>query len=201
MNIRAKHFFTALAIACAAAACSQPAEPPPPPPPPPVAPPAPVPPAPPPPPAAPSVTASAELAPTQGNAAAGTLTLTLDADGVRITGSLAGVAPGGTHGFHVHETGDCSAPDASSAGPHFNPGGHPHGHPGQGEHHAGDMPNLVADDAGALAVDVVVPGVTLGDGAETDVLGRAVVLHAKADDYATQPSGDSGARIACGVIR
>lgn len=198
MNIRAKHLLTALAIACAAAACSQPAEPPPPAP---VAPPAPVPPAPPPPPAAPSVTASAELAPTQGHAATGALTLTLDADGVRITGSLTGVGPGGTHGFHVHETGDCSAPDASSAGPHFNPGNHPHGHPGQGEHHAGDMPNLVADDAGALAVDVVVPGVTLGDGAETDVLGRALVLHAKADDYATQPSGDSGARIACGVIR
>ncbi|MCO5095430.1 MAG: superoxide dismutase family protein [Xanthomonadaceae bacterium] len=198
MNIRAKHFLTALAIACAAAACSQPAEPPPPPapvqPPPPPAPPAP--PAPP-----PAASASAELAPTEGNAAAGTLTLTAEADGVRITGSLAGVAPGGTHGFHVHETGDCSAPDASSAGPHFNPGNHPHGHPGQGEHHAGDMPNLVADDAGVLAVDVVVSGVTLGDGAETDVLGRALVLHAKADDYATQPSGDSGARIACGVIR
>lgn len=198
MNIRAKHFLTALAIACAAAACSQPAEPPPPPapvqPPPPPAPPAP--PAPP-----PAATASAALAPTEGNAAAGTLMLTAEADGVRITGSLAGVAPGGTHGFHVHETGDCSAPDASSAGPHFNPGNHPHGHPGQGEHHAGDMPNLVADDAGALAVDVMVPGVTLGDGAETDVLGRALVLHAKADDYATQPSGDSGARIACGVIR
>lgn len=198
MNIRAKHFFTALAIACAAAACSQPAEPPPPPapvqPPPPPAPPAP--PAPP-----PAATASAALAPTEGNAASGTLALTAEADGVRITGSLAGVAPGGTHGFHVHETGDCSAPDASSAGPHFNPGNHPHGHPGQGEHHAGDMPNLVADDAGALAVDVVVSGVTLGDGAETDVLGRALVLHAKADDYATQPSGDSGARIACGVIR
>lgn len=197
MNIRAKHFLTALAIACAAAACSQPAEPPPPPAP--VQPPPPAPPAPPAPP--PAASASAELAPTEGNAAAGTLTLTAEADGVRITGSLAGVDPGGTHGFHVHETGDCSAPDASSAGPHFNPGNHPHGHPGQGEHHAGDMPNLVADDAGALAVDVVVPGVTLGDGAETDVLGRALVLHAKADDYATQPSGDSGARIACGVIR
>lgn len=197
MNIRAKHLLTALAIACAAAACSQPAEPPPPPapaqpPPPPV---------PPEPPAPPAATASAELAPTEGNAASGTLTLTAEADGVRITGSLAGVAPGGTHGFHVHETGDCSAPDASSAGPHFNPGGHPHGHPGQGEHHAGDMPNLVADDAGALAVDVVVPGVTLGDGGATDVLGRAVVLHAKADDYATQPAGDSGPRIACGVMR
>lgn len=198
MNLRTKPLLTALAIACAAAACSQPAEPPPPPAPaePPVPP---APPAPPVPPAAPSV--SAALAPTEGNAAAGTLALVAEPGGVHVTGTLTGVAQGGTHGFHVHETGDCSAPDASSAGPHFNPGGHPHGHPGQGEHHAGDMPNLVADDSGTLVVDVQVPGVTLGDGGATDILGRALVLHAGADDYATQPAGNSGPRIACGVIR
>ncbi len=202
MNVHAKHLLTALAIACAAAACSQPADPPPPPaasaePPAPSVPPAP--PEPLVPPATPS--ASAELAPTEGHAAAGTLALVAEPGGVHITGSLTGIAPGGTHGFHVHETGDCSAPDAMSAGAHFNPGGHPHGHPGQGEHHAGDMPNLEADDSGTLVVDVQVPGVTLGDGSATDILGRAIVLHASADDYATQPAGDSGARIACGVIR
>lgn len=198
MNARAKNLLTALAIACAAAACSQPADPPPPPVP--AAPPAPpAPPVPPAPPAPPG--ASAELAPTEGNTATGTLTLVAEPGGVHVTGSLSGVASGGTHGFHVHETGDCSAPDAASAGPHFNPSGHPHGHPGQGEHHAGDMPNLVADDSGTLMVDVQVPGVTLGDGGTTDILGRAIVLHAKADDYATQPAGDSGPRIACGVIR
>lgn len=199
MNLHAKHLLTALAIACAAAACSQPVEPPAPPAPvEPAAPPPPPPPAEPPPPAA---GASAELAPTEGNTATGALAVTAEPGGVHITGTLTGVAPGGTHGFHVHETGDCSAPDAASAGGHFNPGGHPHGHPGQGEHHAGDMPNLVADDAGTLMVDVQVPGVTIGDGGGTDILGRALVLHAGADDYSSQPAGNSGPRIACGVIR
>ena len=198
MNLSVRHLAAALAIACAAVACSQPADPPPPPPPP-----APAEPAPPPAPPAPQVASSlsAEMAPTEGNTATGTLTLSAVPGGVHITGSLSGVAAGGSHGFHVHETGDCSAPDAASAGGHFNPGGHPHGHPGQGEHHAGDMPNLVADDAGTLMVDVQVPGVTIGDGGGTDILGRALVLHAGADDYSSQPAGNSGPRIACGVIR
>lgn len=196
MNIRTRPFFTALAIACMASACSQPVEP--------QAPATPATPAAPQAPAEPPPVASsatAELTSTEGNTATGTLTLTAEPGGVHIAGSLTGVAPGGAHGFHVHETGDCSAPDAGSAGGHFNPGSHPHGHPGQGQHHAGDMPNLEADESGTLVVDVQVPGVTLGDGGTTDILGRALVLHAGADDYASQPAGNSGPRIACGVIR
>ena len=197
MNHSARHLLTALAIACAATACSQPPAPPAPP----AAPAPPAEPAPPPPPPASPAPIIAELAATEGNSAAGTLTLVAEPAGVRITGTLSGVAPGGAHGFHVHEKGDCSAPDASSAGPHFNPGGQPHGHPGQGPHHAGDMTNLVANDAGVIVVDETVPGVTLGTGGADDILGRALVLHAKADDYVSQPAGDSGPRIACGVIR
>lgn len=158
-------------------------------------------PTPPPPPPPVEVRATAVLAPTEGNAAAGTLTLVSEAEGVRISGTLTGVAPGGTHGFHVHETGDCSASDASSAGGHFNPNGHAHGHPGQGEHHAGDMPNVVADENGNLMVDLHVPGLSLADSGAMDILGRALVLHAGADDYTSQPAGDSGPRIACGVIQ
>ncbi len=147
-----------------------------------------------------AMSAHVALAPASDSHADGMLTLVAQADGVRITGFIKGLESGGTHGFHVHEKGDCSAPDASSAGPHFNPHGAAHGHAGQGEHHAGDIPNLVADEGGRIAVDTVVPGLTLGDGGIADIAGRAIVLHAAADDYSSQPAGNSGARIACGVI-
>lgn len=147
-----------------------------------------------------AATASAALAARSGSKVSGTLEFRAEAEGVRIAGTISGVEAGSTHGFHLHETGDCSADDATSAGPHFNPAGHAHGHPGQGEHHAGDIPNLVADANGDIAVDVVVPGVSLRDGGQGDIAGRAIVLHATADDYASQPAGNSGARIACGVI-
>lgn len=206
----AKPLLIALALASMASACSRAPEAPLPEEPvasPPAATAAEAQPAPPPPPALdvdappPLPSARAELMPTEGNAATGALTLIAEADGVYISGTLTGVAPGGTHGFHVHEVGDCSAPDASSAGGHFNPAGHAHGHPGQGEHHAGDMPNLSADANGVIQVDLQVPGLTLGDGAASDILGRALVLHAHADDYVSQPAGNAGPRIACGVIR
>ena len=115
-------------------------------------------------------------------------------------GSLQGLKPNAEFGFHVHEKGDCSAPDASSAGEHFNPADAQHGNPSGEAHHAGDMLNVKSDAQGLAQVDVHASGATLHSGQPTDVLGRAVVLHEKADDYATQPSGDSGARIACGVI-
>lgn len=136
----------------------------------------------------------------EGHEVQGVLRLSSTVEGVHIEGRLTGLAPGGTHGFHVHENGDCSAADFSSAGPHFNPDDHAHGHPGADGSHAGDMPNVVADADGAIAVDLVAPGLTLRDGGSHDIAGRALVLHAQADDYASQPAGDSGARIACGVI-
>ena len=144
--------------------------------------------------------AVAELASTQGNTATGSLALSAADGGVRITGALQGLKPNGEYGFHIHEKGDCSAPDASSAGPHFNPMNMQHGNPEGDSHHAGDMLNAKSDDNGVAQVDTVAKSVTLHSGQPTDVLGKAIVLHEKADDYKTQPSGDSGSRIACGVI-
>lgn len=145
--------------------------------------------------------AQAVLGATAGNKAAGTLSIAMESDGLRIRGDLSGLDHASEHGFHIHEVGDCSAPDASSAGGHFNPQAKPHGKPGTDQHHAGDMFNIIADAQGLAKVDSLVTGVVLGGGGDNDVLGKAIVLHKKADDYMTQPSGDSGDRIACGVIR
>jgi Cu-Zn family superoxide dismutase len=144
--------------------------------------------------------AMVQLAPTQGHNASGTLTLAAEGDSVRLTGTLQGLSPNGEFGFHIHEKGDCSAPDASSAGAHFNPANAEHGNPQGNMHHAGDMLNARSDAQGMATVDVVASGVSLGNGQPNDVHGKAVVLHEKADDYASQPAGNSGARIACGVI-
>ena len=144
--------------------------------------------------------ATVKLAPASGSLVSGTLTLKPMGDGVHITGEIGGLTAGGTHGFHIHEKGDCSAADATSAGGHFNPGAQPHGRAGQGAHHAGDADNLVADGKGVAKVNVHQSGVVLGGGAANDIAGRAVIVHAKADDYTSQPTGDAGGRIACGVI-
>ena len=141
----------------------------------------------------------AQLAPTQGNRAAGRIELIPTDNAVMITGTISGLEPNSEHGFHVHENGDCSAPDASSAGGHFNPTSKTHGKPDSATHHAGDMFNLVADAQGTAQVNVRLEGATAGGG-PTSLLGKAVVVHAKADDYKSQPAGNSGARIACGVI-
>jgi Cu-Zn family superoxide dismutase len=144
---------------------------------------------------------AADLQPTKGNQASGKLSIVAEKDGVRISGTIQGLQPNSEHGFHVHEKGDCSAPDASSAGGHFNPGAQAHGNPSAAVHHLGDAPSVHADAKGVAAVDVKVNGATLGTGESSDVSGKAVVVHEKADDYTTQPSGNSGGRIACGVIK
>lgn len=144
--------------------------------------------------------ADAVLAPTQGNRARGELMLSPDNHGLRIAGTLTGLKANSAHGFHVHAVGDCSAPDASSAGDHFNPGAASHGEPGSASHHAGDLPNARSNGQGEATIDVRLPGLTLGDGGSTDVIGKAIVVHADPDDYSTQPAGNAGARIACGVI-
>jgi Cu-Zn family superoxide dismutase len=144
--------------------------------------------------------ASVKLSPTQGNTAAGSLTVSTMGGGVHLSGTLQGLPPNGEFGFHIHEKGDCSAPDASSAGEHFNPTNAQHGSPQGAAHHAGDMLNMKSDGTGNAQVEAHVSGVSLRDGQAADVFGKAVVVHEKPDDYATQPSGNSGARIACGVI-
>jgi Cu-Zn family superoxide dismutase len=144
--------------------------------------------------------ASVELAPTQGNRARGELVLSPDNHGLRIAGELTGLKANSAHGFHVHAVGDCSAPDASSAGDHFNPDNASHGDPAGDSHHAGDLPNARSNGQGTAEVSVRLEGLTLGDGSRTDVLGKAIVVHADPDDYSSQPAGNSGARIACGVV-
>ncbi len=144
--------------------------------------------------------AVANLASASGSLVSGKLVLKPMGGGVHITGEVGGLKPGDTRGFHIHEKGDCSAADASSAGGHFNPGAQPHGRAGQGAHHAGDTDNIVADARGIARVNAHVQGVSLGGGAANDIAGRAIIVHAAADDYATQPTGNAGARVACGVI-
>ncbi|MGZ8260576.1 MAG: superoxide dismutase family protein, partial [Caldimonas sp.] len=115
-----------------------------------------------------------------------------------VRGRVTGLTAGQEHGFHVHEKGDCSSGDGMSAGGHFNPNGKPHGPP-HGEHHAGDLPSLKADATGTTTVRLRVAGTLLG-GSAADLAGKALIVHAAPDDYTTQPTGNSGARIACGVI-
>lgn len=148
----------------------------------------------------PARSATVNLAPASGSLVSGKLSAMPMAGGVHFTGEIGGLVRNATHAIHVHEKGDCSAADASSAGGHFNPAGQPHGRPDAGAHHAGDMPNITADANGVARVNLHVQGISLGGAAATDIVGRAVVVHAQADDYATQPSGNSGARIACGVV-
>jgi Cu-Zn family superoxide dismutase len=142
--------------------------------------------------------AIAVLHPTAGNKVSGTVTFTEDADGVKVHAEITGLTPG-NHGFHVHEFGDCSAPDATSAGAHFNPTNKPHAGPDAPERHVGDMGNVEADASGKATLDYVDHDMSLTND-QKSVIGRSVIVHTKADDLKTQPTGDSGARVACGVI-
>ena len=139
------------------------------------------------------------LKPTQGNKAAGTIKLATMGGGVHFTGTITGLTPG-KHGFHIHEKGDCSAPDATSAGGHFNPDNKAHGAPDAAEHHAGDLGNIEADSKGTAKVNIHMDGITLGSGANS-IMGKAIIVHANADDLKTQPTGNAGGRVACGVIQ
>ena len=141
--------------------------------------------------------AVAVLYPTQGSSVKGTITFTKTGDGVQVEGEVTGLTPG-KHGFHVHEFGDVTSPDGTSAGGHFNPTGHKHGAPDSDERHAGDFGNIEAGQDGTAKVSFVDKKITL-DGA-TSILGRGLVVHAKADDLKSQPSGEAGDRVAVGVI-
>ena len=134
----------------------------------------------------------------QANTAAGTVWFSQDGAQVLVRGRVSGLAPNKEHGFHIHEKGDCSSGDGMSSGGHLNPNGKPHGPP-TGDHHAGDLPQLKADASGNAEVRARVAG-TVMSGAAGDLAGKALIVHVSPDDYTTQPTGNSGARIACGVI-
>jgi Cu-Zn family superoxide dismutase len=144
-------------------------------------------------------TATAVLAPTKGHQVTGTVQFRQRGDAVLIEAKVNGLNPNGTHGFHIHEKGDCSASDASSAGGHFNPTGMPHGGPGAEKRHGGDLGNLMADANGFAQATIEVKGITLAADS-TSVIGRAVIVHASPDDLKSQPAGNAGARLACGLI-
>jgi Cu-Zn family superoxide dismutase len=141
--------------------------------------------------------AIAVLSPTKDSSVSGTVTFTKVDGGVKIVADVAGLTPG-QHGFHIHEFGDCSAPDATSAGGHFNPGHMQHGGPDAAVRHAGDFGNLEADASGKAHYERVDTMISL-EGADS-IIGHGVIVHAKADDLKTQPTGNAGARVACGAI-
>jgi Cu-Zn family superoxide dismutase len=146
----------------------------------------------------PANSATANLADRTGRSV-GTATFTNSAQGVLISASFQGLGPG-THGIHVHETGICTPP-FETAGAHHNPGNRQHGFRNAQGPHAGDLPNIHVSPSGTLTVELLLPGVTLsGERALLDGDGSALVVHANADDYTTEPSGNSGERVACGLI-
>ncbi len=141
--------------------------------------------------------AVAVVSPAKDKAVRGVITFTQTARGVKVVAQLEGLAPG-KHGFHVHEFGDCSAPDFTSAGGHYNPTQMSHGAPTDEARHSGDLGNIVADKKGMATLEWIDPIMQLSG--PSSIIGRAVIVHTKEDDLKTQPTGNAGAREACGVI-
>jgi superoxide dismutase, Cu-Zn family len=143
---------------------------------------------------------TAQLEPTRGNQASGAAIFLSESAGVTLQLSLQN-APPGVHAVHLHETGDCSAHDASSAGGHWNPTAAEHGRWGKPPFHLGDIGNVEVGQDGTGSLNLTSDLWTIGTAADNDILGKAVIVHAKPDDFETQPTGAAGDRIACGVIR
>jgi superoxide dismutase, Cu-Zn family len=141
--------------------------------------------------------AVAILNPTKGSQVRGIVTFSQVEEGVRIVATVDGLSPG-KHGFHIHEYGDCSSPDGSSVGEHYNPMNLNHGGPNHFERHVGDLGNIVADVCGHALYDHIDSIIQLNG--PFSIIGRAIVVHANPDDYCTQPTGNSGGKISCGII-
>jgi superoxide dismutase, Cu-Zn family len=135
--------------------------------------------------------------PTQGNNVTGIVTFTKVEGGIKVVADLQGLSQG-KHGIHIHECGDCSAADGTSAGGHFNPSGMSHGAPMDAMRHEGDMGNIEADNTGKAHLEYIDSDLSL-EGMNS-IIGRSVIVHKNEDDLKTQPTGNAGARVACGVI-
>ena len=148
-----------------------------------------------------AMTAQATLAAASDSKVEGVVTFSMKGETVSVHAKISGLTPG-DHGFHVHEKGDCSAPDATSAGGHFNPHTVDHGGPEVDVHHAGDLGNITAnaEGVGELTVDLPANFLSLAPDAKNNIVGRAVIVHGGADDLKSQPSGAAGPRVGCGVI-
>lgn len=141
--------------------------------------------------------AVAAVHPTEGNEVTGTVTFQDVEDGVRVQGEFEGLSSG-LHGFHIHQYGDCTADDGTSAGGHYNPGDNQHGSPTQDNRHMGDMGNLSVSEEGTATINYVDSKIKL-NGPES-IMGRGIIIHGGEDDFESQPSGDAGPRVGCGVI-
>jgi Cu-Zn family superoxide dismutase len=141
--------------------------------------------------------AVAVLHPTDGSKVHGIVTFTKEGNKVKVVARIEGLTPG-KHGFHIHEWGDCSSKDGSAAGGHFNPASSPHGAPDAAKRHVGDLGNIEADQQGVANLEWTDPIMKLsGPGS---IIGRGLIVHANPDDLKTQPTGNAGGRLACGVI-
>ena len=141
--------------------------------------------------------AVAVLHPTQGNNVKGTVYFSRTKNGINVEADIKGLSAG-KHGFHVHEFGDCTAEDGTSAGGHFNPENQPHAGPDQAKRHVGDLGNIEADSSGNAHYERTDAQLKF-DGRDS-IIGRGVIVHAGEDDLVSQPSGNAGPRVACGVI-
>jgi Cu-Zn family superoxide dismutase len=146
------------------------------------------------------VSATAKMQPRSGSNVSGNLTFTQIGDLVRVTGEITGHTKG-PKGFHIHEKGDCSDDKAMNTGGHFNPTKHKHGGPYDPEKHSGDLGNITFNADGAAKVNFTVGDISVSKDKANGIIGRAVIVHATVDDLKTDPTGNAGGRLACGVIQ
>lgn len=147
----------------------------------------------------PAYYATAIVKPTKGNKVSGEIHFSENFGKVKVVGEISGLQKNLEHGFHIHEFGDCSASDGSSAGGHYNPESHIHGGPGSEQMHAGDLGNIKADSKGKAKIDIILEGISINTG-KNPIIGRGIIVHENKDDLVSQPTGGAGKRIACGVI-
>jgi len=147
----------------------------------------------------PSQQAIVTIGSASGSNVTGTATFTQSGDTITLTVEIQNASPG-LHAVHIHENGDCSAPDGTSAGGHWNPTNVAHGKWGEGEFHLGDIGNITVGEDGTGKIELTTNLWEMGTGSDLDVVGTGIIVHADADDFTSQPSGNAGARIGCGAV-